>query len=454
MPAAQLASFYNEAKLKAAARPAAEAEERRDRRGRSRRRGPARPHRRRPWSTPSPGRRSSGSRCTSPTREWGFGSGTIIYSTAEESIILTCAHIFRVKGQQQPSPKNFRVPISVDLFDGQFVRPPAGDARLHREGPPRRGDRLRLHQRRRPDPDQARPQARPPRGWSPPTGSPEGDEDVHRGLLARQRRHRLEHDDPRPPGRHEQHPTKQSLRHDQVRLPAQGRPVGRRPLHLRRLRRGRLRLRRPQRARRPLRRARGDPPAARPQPVDRPLQAPDRTAATSCSLEPGPGQASPGPRSPRPERRRAANPEASPCRRPTWWASPTPRPTPTLAIGARPERPREGAPPTAGPPRPPDGDSEVDDTIRPGTRPGGPITTDLGDAPAPAPALQQTRPRGERPTWPHPPSRRRPGWRPRPPTAARPGGRAVAALRAREMTGRFEFRPVCSPITRSATATS
>ncbi len=54
--------------------------------------------------------------------EWGFGSGTIIYSSAEESIILTCAHIFRVKGQQQPSPKNFRVPISVDLFGGQFVR--------------------------------------------------------------------------------------------------------------------------------------------------------------------------------------------------------------------------------------------------------------------------------------------------------------------------------------------
>ena len=58
--------------------------------------------------------------------EWGFGSGTIIHSSAEESIILTCAHTFRVKGQQQPSPKNFRVPISVDLFDGKLTgRQPA-----------------------------------------------------------------------------------------------------------------------------------------------------------------------------------------------------------------------------------------------------------------------------------------------------------------------------------------
>ncbi len=54
-------------------------------------------------------------------KEWGFGSGTIIYSSAEESIILTCAHIFRVKGATQPLPKDFRVPITVDLFTGQLV---------------------------------------------------------------------------------------------------------------------------------------------------------------------------------------------------------------------------------------------------------------------------------------------------------------------------------------------
>ncbi len=59
-------------------------------------------------------------------KEWGFGSGTVISSTPEESIILTCAHIFRVKGPVQPTPKNFRVPISVDLFSGQLIgRDPA-----------------------------------------------------------------------------------------------------------------------------------------------------------------------------------------------------------------------------------------------------------------------------------------------------------------------------------------
>ena len=79
--------------------------------------------------------------------------------------------------------------------------PPAGDDRLLGEGHPRRGDRLRLHQRRRPDPDQAGPEARRRRGSSRPGGSPdEGHEDVHRGLLARPRRDRLGHDDPRPQG--------------------------------------------------------------------------------------------------------------------------------------------------------------------------------------------------------------------------------------------------------------
>jgi RNA polymerase sigma factor (sigma-70 family) len=54
-------------------------------------------------------------------KEWGFGSGTVISSTDLESIILTCAHTFRLKGQPQPAPKDFKVPITVDLFDGQLV---------------------------------------------------------------------------------------------------------------------------------------------------------------------------------------------------------------------------------------------------------------------------------------------------------------------------------------------
>ena len=53
-------------------------------------------------------------------KEWGFGSGTVISSTPEESIILTCGHIFRVKGMKLPNrTKDFNVPITVDLFNGQ-----------------------------------------------------------------------------------------------------------------------------------------------------------------------------------------------------------------------------------------------------------------------------------------------------------------------------------------------
>lgn len=48
----------------------------------------------------------------------GFGSGTIIHSTAEESIILTCAHVFKVEGRPPTHPSRFPLPIDVDLFDG------------------------------------------------------------------------------------------------------------------------------------------------------------------------------------------------------------------------------------------------------------------------------------------------------------------------------------------------
>ena len=52
----------------------------------------------------------------------GFGSGTLISSNAEESIILTCAHIFSVKGPQ-PRPNEFRLPVLVELFDGRLGGP-------------------------------------------------------------------------------------------------------------------------------------------------------------------------------------------------------------------------------------------------------------------------------------------------------------------------------------------
>ena len=50
------------------------------------------------------------------------GSGTVISSTDEESIILTCAHIFHVKGTQ-PRPDQFKLPVQVELFDGKLGGP-------------------------------------------------------------------------------------------------------------------------------------------------------------------------------------------------------------------------------------------------------------------------------------------------------------------------------------------
>jgi thiol-disulfide isomerase/thioredoxin len=53
----------------------------------------------------------------------GFGSGTVIYSTPEESLILTCAHIFKLEGRiRQPQPGQFPRRIVVDLFDGKLTR--------------------------------------------------------------------------------------------------------------------------------------------------------------------------------------------------------------------------------------------------------------------------------------------------------------------------------------------
>jgi thiol-disulfide isomerase/thioredoxin len=53
----------------------------------------------------------------------GFGSGTIIHSTPQESIILTCAHIFKVEGRKQASPSQFPRKIMIDLFDGTLQGP-------------------------------------------------------------------------------------------------------------------------------------------------------------------------------------------------------------------------------------------------------------------------------------------------------------------------------------------
>src|SRR4028119_284871 len=54
----------------------------------------------------------------------GLGSGTIIHSTPQESIILTCAHIFKLQGGPQPTQAaQFPRKITVDLFDGRLTGP-------------------------------------------------------------------------------------------------------------------------------------------------------------------------------------------------------------------------------------------------------------------------------------------------------------------------------------------
>jgi thiol-disulfide isomerase/thioredoxin len=50
----------------------------------------------------------------------GFGSGTIIHSTPDESLILTCAHIFKVDGRRQFAPAEFPRRVKIDLFDGNL----------------------------------------------------------------------------------------------------------------------------------------------------------------------------------------------------------------------------------------------------------------------------------------------------------------------------------------------
>lgn len=53
----------------------------------------------------------------------GFGSGTIIHSTPEQSIILTCAHIFKMEGHRPVPPSKFPLKIAIDLFDGKLGGP-------------------------------------------------------------------------------------------------------------------------------------------------------------------------------------------------------------------------------------------------------------------------------------------------------------------------------------------
>jgi thiol-disulfide isomerase/thioredoxin len=65
----------------------------------------------------------------------GFGSGTVIHSTDDEALILTCAHIFHIEGAGvQPRPAEFPYPIVIELFDGRPVQHGRGPATVHFTG--------------------------------------------------------------------------------------------------------------------------------------------------------------------------------------------------------------------------------------------------------------------------------------------------------------------------------
>ena len=61
----------------------------------------------------------------------GFGSGTIIYSSPEEAIILTCAHIFALEGRNKEVPADqFPRQIVIDLFDGKLHQQSSGPPKV------------------------------------------------------------------------------------------------------------------------------------------------------------------------------------------------------------------------------------------------------------------------------------------------------------------------------------
>ena len=98
-----------------------------DRAGRTRpmiRRSRGRALRDRP-RTRSRGRPSSGSRSTArvPSASARARSST---APPRKSIILTCAHIFKLEGRQPALPRSSPGEITVDLFDGKLQRPAAG----------------------------------------------------------------------------------------------------------------------------------------------------------------------------------------------------------------------------------------------------------------------------------------------------------------------------------------
>lgn len=114
-PASELASLYNEAKAKHTPR-AEEADDDADDRAAE----PARA-RNAPETSPNPKPWQTVVRIkVHGNGSIGFGSGTMISSTAQETLILTCAHIFKLEDGPTPPPSRFPRKITVDLFDGKL----------------------------------------------------------------------------------------------------------------------------------------------------------------------------------------------------------------------------------------------------------------------------------------------------------------------------------------------
>jgi thiol-disulfide isomerase/thioredoxin len=116
-PAGQLAALYQQVKAKSALpvsqSPAVEEPDESDEAAKPSKEGPN-PD---PWETVVRIR-------VHANNAIGFGSGTIIYSDEDQSVILTCAHIFHTDGvRNQPQPKQFPHRIEIDLFDGKLTGP-------------------------------------------------------------------------------------------------------------------------------------------------------------------------------------------------------------------------------------------------------------------------------------------------------------------------------------------
>ena len=178
----------------------------------------------------------------------GFGSGTIIYSSPEQSIILTCAISSSSRaGPRQVPPKPVPAPDRHRPVRRQAAQAASGPPKVNYvESFPGRGDRLRLHAGRRADPDPAGPAAPGQPGRAGALAAQEraaADEDAHRRLLGGERRHGLAHAD-HEPADEGLPPGEARLRGDRVRVRAQAGAIRRRAVHHRRLHRGRLQLRR------------------------------------------------------------------------------------------------------------------------------------------------------------------------------------------------------------------